>query len=185
LEPKKRIWLITGDPGSGKTTVVSKLIFKIRSEGYTVGGVLTREVRSHGERVGFKLVDLSTEESADLSSVNTKLGPRVGKYRVELKTLSGLGAKALKHARENSDLIVIDEIGPMELYSPEFRKAVSETVLKTSKPCICIVHKRLADPVIEQLKNSPDCTLHEVTYENRNELPDKMGLLVLGYLKGD
>ncbi len=178
-----RIWLITGDPGSGKTTVISKVILKAKTHGFTVGGVLTREVRNHGERTGFLLLDIASEESSSLASTERMPGPRVGKYRVNLKTLATLAQKALEHAKVSSDIVVCDEVGPMELFSPEFRRGVGEAVLRSGKPCLCVVHKRLADPLIEELKNNQESKLYEVTFENRDNLPDEIWMEMLEYLR--
>ncbi len=177
-----RIWLVTGDPGSGKTTLVSKIILKAKTHGFTIGGLLTREVRSHGERTGFLLLDISSEETSTLASIERQPGPRVGKYHINLKALATLGFKALEHARESSDLVVCDEVGPMELFSPDFRRGVGEAILKSSKPCLCVVHKRLADPLIEELKNSREAKLYEVTYETRDSLPEEIWMEILEYL---
>src|SRR5487761_6422 len=179
-----RLFLITGDPGSGKTTVVSRIILAIKTRGYTVGGVLTREIRSHGERQGFRLVDLSTDESAPLATAESKLGPKVGKYHVDLKTLATLAVKALEHARATSDVIVCDEVGPMELFSPEFRKAVAGSILDSSKPCLCVVHKRLADPLIDEIKTREESKLFEVSFENREEIPQIVSEEMLDLLEG-
>jgi nucleoside-triphosphatase len=178
-----RIWLVTGDPGSGKTTVVSKVILKAKTYGFTVGGVLTREVRSHGERTGFNLIDISSEESSILASTERQPGPRVGKYHVNLSTLSTLGVKALEHARTSSDLIVCDEVGPMELFSPEFRRGVTSAIQESRKASLCVVHRRLADPLIDQLKQNPMSKFNEITYENRDNLPDEIWMEILEYLK--
>ena len=181
-EHTKRIWLVTGEPGSGKSTTVSKTLFHIRSKGFTVGGVLTREIRSHGEREGFRLVDLSSEESEVLASVTGITGPKIGKYRVNLKALSGLGTKALMHASDYSDLIVCDEVGPMELLSPEFKREIHHSVIESNKPCICVVHKRYSEPIIDELRSSPESTEVEVTFENRDEIAIEIAGEILEFL---
>jgi nucleoside-triphosphatase len=181
---KIRICLITGDPGIGKTTMVSKVIFWAKSAGFTIGGILTREVRSHGERLGFNLMDVSSEETSSLaSSAPGSIGPRVGKYRVNLRTLSTLVPKAMQSARENSDIIVCDEIGPMELFSPEFRRTVGEAVVNSRKASLCVIHKRLSDPLIEELRSNPESKVFEVTLENRDNLPQEIWTEMIQYLK--
>ncbi len=174
-----RIWLLSGDPGSGKSTVVSKVILKAKTHGYTVGGVLTREIRSHGERTGFLLLDVSTEESGKIAGTGPEPGPRVGKYHVNLKTLSGLAPKAFEHAKHHSDLVVCDEVGPMELFSPEFRRGAEDALLSSTKPCLCVVHKRLEDPLITKLKDNPQSKSYDVSYENRDLLPDELWMEIL------
>ena len=173
-ESKIRLWLITGEPGSGKSTSVSRIVLRVKTEGYTVGGIVTREVRDHGERQGFRLTNLSTEESATLATTKRFPAPRIGKYYVDIKSLSSLGVKALEHAREKSDLIVCDEVGPMELLSPEFRASVEASILSSLKPSLCVIHKRLADPLIEKLRKSEGARLFEVDYENRASMSEEI-----------
>ncbi len=161
-----RIWLLTGEPGEGKSTTLSRILLAVRSRGFTVGGILTREIKSRGERTGFIMIDLATEESTVLATVEGT-GPRIGKYRVDLKSLSGLAVKALEHGKATSDLVACDEVGPMELLSPDFRRAVRSAILETEKPAICVVHKRYSDPLIEELRSSEVAEEIEVTIENR------------------
>ncbi|MEN3037520.1 MAG: nucleoside-triphosphatase, partial [Candidatus Methanosuratincola petrocarbonis] len=58
----KRIFLLTGFPGIGKTTAVLRVADLLGREGFAVGGMITREVRggAGGARVGFEVLDLST-----------------------------------------------------------------------------------------------------------------------------
>ncbi|MGI0091261.1 MAG: NTPase [Nitrososphaerales archaeon] len=179
---KRRIWLLTGEPGSGKSTALSKIVLAVKSSGYTVGGLLTREIRNRGEREGFRIVDVRTEESEILADVKGILGPRIGKYRVNLNSLSSFAAAALENAKDHSDLLVCDEVGPMELLSPEFRKAVRAFVLQTEKPSVCVVHKRYTDPLIEELRASGEAIEQEITFENRETVPNEAQKQIIQFL---
>lgn len=170
----KRIWLLTGEPGSGKSTALSRILLGVRTNGFTVGGVLTREIRVRGEREGFTLVNVATEETEILAKSTGITGPRIGKYRIDLNSLAGLAVRALEHAKEHSDLVVVDEIGPMELLSPEFRRAVHYAVLESRKPSVCVVHKRYEDPLIEELRSSPEAVEEELNLENRDQVWSEM-----------
>jgi nucleoside-triphosphatase len=179
-----RIWLLTGDPAVGKSTALSKILLEIRTAGFAPGGVLTQEIRSHGEREGFRLVDISSDASEIMAGVRGIIGPKVGKYHVDLKSLGNLGVTALLHAAQRSDLTVVDEVGPMELLSPEFRRAIHSTVLEQKTlPALCAVHKRFQDPLIEELRASQEALEEEVTFENRDELPKELSKDIIRYLR--
>jgi nucleoside-triphosphatase len=176
--PTTRIWLLTGPPGIGKSTLVSKVIYAVRSKGHGVGGCLTKEVRRGRERTGFRLTDLLSGNEAELASV-TGLGPRVGRYRVNITNLSKLGAGSLFRAAEVADFIVIDEVGPMELTSPEFRKGV-KACLASGKPMLIVLHESMKDPLMTEISGQPDSVLVELTLHNREtvskDLPAQIAL---------
>ena len=182
---QKRIWLLTGEPGSGKSTALSRILLGVKTRGFTVGGVLTREIRRRGEREGFVMVDNATEESSVQAAVEHMVGPRIGKYRVDLNTLSGLAVRALEHAKTSSDLVACDEIGPMELLSPEFRRAVTSSVVETAKPAVCVVHMSYSDPLIDELRRSAAATEAEVTLENRETVVTEIQIDIIQFLSGD
>ncbi|MEM3386954.1 MAG: NTPase [Nitrososphaerales archaeon] len=177
----KRIWLLTGEPGSGKTTAIMKIVNTVRAKGYSIGGVVSLEKRVKGIRMGFDIVDLLSGNRVILASVEQKMGPRVGKYRVNLKGLSDLAAKALIEAAQRCDLIVCDEIGPMEMASPEFRKAVKEAV-SSGKPIIGVIHKHLRDPLADELRASEDVEVVEIDLYNSDEIVSKISEVVLNLL---
>jgi nucleoside-triphosphatase len=104
--------------------------------------------------------------------VKGSLGPRVGRYRVNLSDLASVGARGLRDAAVNSELIVIDEVGPMELVSPEFRRGVQECMV-SSKPILAVVHERMQDDLLEELKSKADYSV-VVTVQNRDSLPDEL-----------
>ncbi len=167
--PPVRAWLLTGPPGIGKSTVVSRVVYLLRSKGLGIGGCLTRERREGRERVGFTVFDLMSGREGVLASSKNALGPRVGRYRVNIPGLVDVGARALREAAATADVIVIDEVGPMELTSPEFKKGV-ESCLISGKPVLAVIHEQMKDPLIERFRALPGKTLLEVTLHNREGL---------------
>ena len=166
------IWLLTGTPGVGKSTIVSRIVLRMKSRGLIVGGCLTAEVRAKGQRVGFEIRDLTNERRGTLASLAGGLGPRVGKYRVNLQDLASIGAKGLTDAAASSELVVIDEVGPMELVSPEFRRAVRGCI-DSGKPILAVIHLRLDDDLLNELKAKARRTV-EVGINNRDAVAEEL-----------
>ncbi|MBS7635277.1 NTPase [Candidatus Bathyarchaeota archaeon] len=160
---------LTGPPRIGKTTIVLKVAEELRDMGLKVGGMISQETREGGVRVGFKIVDLETGVEGILAHINRRSGPPVGKYRVCLEDLENVGVKAILNACKGSDLIVIDEVGPMELHSEAFRKAVLEA-LNSGKTSLGTIHYRASSPFIDAIRKRRDIKIIEVTYGNRDGL---------------
>ena len=159
-----RTILITGRPGVGKTTVLKSAVKRL---GGHAGGFYTDEIRNGGRRQGFKIVTLDGQEGT-LSHVDIKGPPRVSRYGVKLKDLDEIAVEAVRRAVTESDCIVIDEIGKMELFSEEFRKAVTEAV-ESEKPVLGTV-MATRDPWVDSLKALPQVTVIEVTQDNREQM---------------
>ncbi|AKB12413.1 nucleoside-triphosphatase [Methanosarcina thermophila] len=161
---------VTGSPGIGKSTVVAKVAEKLADQsGLKIGGIQTAEIRNEGEREGFSIKDLATGKTGLLASIRGK-GPRVGKYHVNLKDLERIGANALRNALD-CDLIVIDEVGPMELKSEAFVSAV-EAVLESNKPVLAVLHRSSSHQLAQRMRK--EFEVFTVDEENRDELPEKI-----------
>ena len=120
----KQVYLLTGVPGTGKTSLIKQAVAEMAGK---AGGFYTEEIRSRGIRKGFRLVTLDGQ-SAILAHVKSQSRYRVGKYGVDIDSLDQVGVPALLKAAEQCDVIVIDEIGKMELFSDSFKKAVLEII---------------------------------------------------------
>ncbi len=149
----------------------------MKSSGVIVGGCFTVEKKARGSRVGFEILNLTDGTKGVLASISASLGPRVGRYRVNLADLSAVGAAGLAKAAVSSEVIVIDEVGPMELVSPEFRKGV-RGCLDSGKPILAVVHERLEDDLLAELREKARETI-AVTVENRDEVEDGLARSLL------
>ncbi len=147
--------LLTGPSGCGKTTVIQEFISKTKLK---VGGFYTQEIRGV-RREGFKIVTLDGREGV-LAHRGMVYGPRMGRYRVNLKDLNLIGVDALERALEEAELLLIDEIGKMELFSPQFREVVVRS-LDSAKPLLGTIF-RGHHPFVDMVKARPDVELLEV-----------------------
>jgi len=120
----KRALLLTGQLGTGKTALIKEALATTAVKG---GGFYTEEIRAGGIRQGFRIVALDGREAV-LAHVSISSPHQVSKYRVDTDALERVGVAALRQALKESDLIIIDEIGKMELLSPQFKEVVMQAI---------------------------------------------------------
>lgn len=169
VDELKHIFFVTGSPGIGKTTILLKTAEALEKKGYKIGGMLSREAREKGARVGFEIIDIGTKRRGWLAHMRQSNGPQIGKYRVNLADLESIGALAIRNAVVNAQIIIIDEIGPMELHSSAFKEAVTEA-LSSGKPVIGVIHERAQDSLINSMRKRDDTQIIQVTRGNRERI---------------
>ena len=160
--------LLTGRPGCGKTTLVKRVVKNLSQR---AAGFYTEEIRDRGVRVGFRLVTLDGDEGV-LAHVDLETPERLGKYGLDLSALETVGVGAIRDAVRARQLVVIDEIGPMEIRSAMFRDAVNE-VLESDVALLATIFARSL-PFTDAIKSRPDVTLVEVRADNREKLVSEL-----------
>jgi nucleoside-triphosphatase len=156
--------LLTGHPGIGKTTLIREVIAQIPAP---ISGFYTQEMRTAGRRVGFELLTLDGQQRV-LAHVDIRGSHRIGKYGVDIAVLDELAVPALYRGIEENGLIVIDEIGPMEILSPVFRQAVLDVLESPARVLGTIVKRSI--PFTDGLKARSNIELIHVQLDNREQL---------------
>jgi nucleoside-triphosphatase len=152
----KTVYLLTGRPGTGKTSLVRQAVAELKGK---AGGFYTEEIRVQGTRLGFKLITLDGQEAV-LAHVDFHGRYRVGKYGVDVDELDRVGVPALEEAIRQRDVIVIDEIGKMELFSKRFREVVLEAI-HSDKPVLGTIMLN-SHPWADEVKRQPQVRLVEI-----------------------
>lgn len=169
--------LLTGPPRVGKTTCIERLLEKLSGP---AAGFITREVRSGGKRVGFDVETLEGRRGV-LARVGLKSLYRVGRYGVDLEGFEALALPALEEGLASGALLIIDEIGKMEIFSEAFKALVRRAV---EGPNALVGTVMIGNPpFVRWLKGHPEVSLIEVTTANRDELPGRLAQKLSTYTK--
>lgn len=160
----KRAYLLTGRPGVGKTSIIKQAIAGMKG---SAGGFYTEEIRSQGVREGFRLVTLDGR-SGVLAHISIHSPYQVSKYGVDIDSLDQVGVSALRQAAQQCDLVVIDEIGKMELFSANFRDTVLQ-IINAGKRVLGTIMLN-PNPWTDAIKRQPQVKVVEVTRYNHRQV---------------
>lgn len=165
-----RTLLLVGRPGVGKTTVIRAVADGL---GDRAGGFYTEEIRGPGGRKGFQLVTLDGPQ-AMMAHVTLRGGgrPAVGRYGVDVAAIERVGVAALRRAMDAGRIVVIDEIGKMELFCGPFKEAVLQAV-GGPHPVLATAMAK-PHPWVDALKALPAVEIWEVTVASRDGLPERV-----------
>jgi nucleoside-triphosphatase len=152
--------MITGNPGSGKSTLVENVLKELDKRRI---GFFTREVRKDGFRIGFDIV-LPSGKTIPLARTDLRSDYRVSKYFVDISNFELVLSELLNI--ERSDFLYIDEIGQMELFSNKF-KELTLKYLDSENTCLATLSSVYSDEFIGEIKNRDDVEFVELSPDNR------------------
>jgi len=156
--------LITGYPGVGKTTLINKITRQLSCK---IGGFYTHEMKENGRRTGFYITDLDGNQMV-MASEKSDSFYRVNIYGVNVEAFEMIGIPAMERALQSADVIVIDEVGKMEMFSPKFCDMLRK-VFDSEKPLLATI-KKVDCELTKELKERNNVIKFEVTKENRDPL---------------
>jgi len=167
-----KVILLTGPPGCGKTTLIRRIVDAIQMP---AGGFYTREIREQGVRKGFEIITLDGQRGI-LAHVGIRSTKRISKYGVDLAVLDSLAVAAIEEAVAEQRLVVIDEIGPMEILSDRFCRVVIQALESPSFVLGTIAKRSM--PFTDRVKSMPGVKVIEVLHGEWDRLlSDVLGML--------
>ena len=165
--------VLTGDVHIGKTTVCQAVVDLARQRRYCVRGILTLPILDKkGQRLGLDVLDLSDGKQRKLARVGQDFGgPSVGPYHFDPAALQWGGDVIARAIAVGCDLLVVDEIGRLELEQNTGFSQVLELLATNVVPrSLLVVRTVLLDAFRRRLPGLEYITF-EVTVDNRDVIP--------------
>ena len=150
-----KVILIEGPPRAGKTTLLTQLVEQFRSDEFLYYLLTPARIRidsETSERIGF---DLSSTDQPTPRAFANRLGPR--NYEVVGNALAE-SMPLLVDAARSGKVVVLDEIGPLQLQQPGFLDMVERLIDEPSVTLLgAISQERSAQ--LDRLRNHPRVTV--------------------------
>ncbi len=165
-QPKHLI--LTGAIGSGKTTLIKKLIDRLSADNSSVAGIYTLRQMENSETTGYDVVNISTGKSERfLRTEGTSSQERIGKFFLYREGLEA-GNEALLNVKQ-TNLIIVDEIGKLELAGKGWSTSVKHLLKAQNSFFLLSVREIVVDEIIQKFGISPQ-SIFRVSGNNTDEI---------------
>lgn len=167
-------FLIIGPPRCGKSTLITKLISYYKSNGYGLGGFLTPEVTEAGKRIGFDIHDIQSGKKSLLARKgNYNAKHKLGNYCIFIDDFNSYLNELKLSGLETLDLLIIDEIGKMELHSQPFILFLKE-VFHSNMKILATIGEKLNHPIKREILSLSNLRLFQLNLSNQQEIYKKI-----------
>ena len=161
--------LITGPPRCGKTTLIKKISQEPRFI-QRLGGFITEEIKENGDRIGFEIITYPEGKRGLLARKAMPSPYRLGRYGINLEDLEEIGCTAIEKAVSSGKIVVVDEIGKMELFSRKFKTILLEA-LDSTQPVLASIMERKHE-FADRIKSRKDVLVRVLRKEHFKLLYD-------------
>jgi nucleoside-triphosphatase len=146
------VYIISGTQGSGKTGFAKKLVNMLTAADIPVSGFYAEGFWFEGQRSGFDIVEINgTSRQCLCNTVAEKGDETFRRFSFKQKGLK-LGRKLLKNALGQKQVVIVDEVGGMELQGKGWADAIRQLLTNPPAVIILVVRESLVEAVTERFR---------------------------------
>jgi len=165
--PVTNIFIVTGKVQGGKTTFVEELVDALKKKGLSIAGFLSTGTFRDGKRDSFTLKDLTSGMEIPLAASDFREGwIRYSRFYFNPSALERGTEMVQAGLKNHPDLIVIDEVGPMELEGKGWNGLLRTLADVDTIPQVWIARDRVVDAVLQKWNISAN---HVITIDPQME----------------
>lgn len=161
------VFLLTGKPRMGKSTAIKKILNRLGPD--ICGGFYTEEIRDANDRIGFRCVSVDGE-SQEIANIGSNSPISVGRYGVDIKNFEHFTIPILESSLISKKVIIMDEIGFMQLLSYPFQELVSNIITQRNHVVLGTIPVD-SHPVVDTIKKQQGVKVFHLNENNRDLIP--------------
>ena len=171
---RPQVVIITGEIHQGKTTFAQKIVADLLEQKIRIAGFLSIGINENGIRTGFNLVDIGSSRQIELcSDKKNEKRLKFGRYYFNSDAIS-LGNEILNSNNlSDKQLIVIDEVGHLELNGQGWSNAIENITRSNTVPQLWIVRKSLVQKCSRRW-NIGNAYIFDITESSIQEVENKL-----------
>jgi nucleoside-triphosphatase THEP1 len=171
---RPQVVIITGEIHQGKTTFAQKIVADLHEQKIRIAGFFSVGINENGIRTGFNLVDIVSSRQIELcSDKKNEKRLKFGRYYFNSDAIS-LGNEILNSNNlSDKQLIVIDEVGHLELNGQGWSNAIENIIRSNTVPQLWIVRKSLVQKCSRRW-NIGNAYIFDITESNIQEVENKL-----------
>jgi nucleoside-triphosphatase len=147
----KKVIILTGGVGQGKTTLLEKVIENLEKQKIEVGGIYSPRIVKNKLTIGYDIVDIRSKKQEPFLRISDDEGlEKIGRYRILPEGLR-LGSSALfGEKNHNAKVVIIDEVGLLELSNRGWADNITHLINGGDSHILLSVRETLTDQVIHK-----------------------------------
>jgi nucleoside-triphosphatase THEP1 len=171
---RPQVIIITGEIHQGKTTFAQKIVADLHEQKIRIAGFFSIGLDENGMRTGFNLIDIESSKQIELcSDKKNEKRLKLGRYFFNPDAIS-FGNKILESNNiVDKQLIVIDEVGHLELNGQGWSNAIENIIRSNTVPQLWIVRKSLVQKSTRRW-NISNAYIFDITESSIQEVENKL-----------
>ncbi|MDR3610357.1 MAG: nucleoside-triphosphatase [Ignavibacteriaceae bacterium] len=165
-----KIYILTGEQGTGKTMFLSRLVDELRKKNIQAGGILSPSVQRDSVRLGYDVLNIRTGERTILCRNEPgSTGINIGKWIFRNDGIQSGNSALDQLSLIGCGLVIIDEVGPLELENKVWCPSLNLLVGSSPYPLILVVREKLIERVTDRWSFIPEA-IWKISRDNSEEL---------------
>ena len=170
--------IVKGEKNEGKTKFIKELITSLKHKKIDIGGIISEKVIENEIITGYDIVNINnSEKMIFLRKGDFKGCNKIRKFSIFKEGIS-FGNNTITNTLENNQVIIIDEVGQLELDNKGWNDAITDILSGSTKILIISVRSEFTDSIISKYRLT-NHTIYDISEHSNKDIINKINNILI------